>query len=413
MLWAIGFLLLFPLFFQLTGEVFNSKTPVFDSGGVLTQLPIPISILTCLIGVVVLIGNYRRADLAVTFVAAMLFMMLASLIFAGFSFSFEQRKIILMLQILLPTSGLILGQMIEDTDKIIPKSFLVVLFLVVPAQLLASILQGRVVLTHNLYLFSIYQHFQFVPLVFVCAFSYVMVTLWDGYKKILCLLTILMQIYAIFSISFLTIFAFLTFITIFICSKLIEKSGKIKSVLKITLLLAFMAGLAGMLIYFGVAKNHSPNAGDGGQYIGKIQTLANDQMPRNLQDRFADWRLFGSGIVESPQSAVFGHASPLAREIRSSAHNWYLDTAYTFGLISLLPILFLIGYTIFRLWGAMGKMSSEVLWLGGIVLYLVLIDSNFKVTLRQPYPGIFAFFLWGLLLAKLQNNHIDKSKRPT
>jgi drug/metabolite transporter superfamily protein YnfA len=36
-----------------------------------------------------------------------------------------------------------------------------------------------------------------------------------------------------------------------------------------------------------------------------------------------------------------------------------------------------------------------------VVLFLVLIDSNFKVTLRQPYPGVFTFFLWGLLLAKL------------
>lgn len=37
-----------------------------------------------------------------------------------------------------------------------------------------------------------------------------------------------------------------------------------------------------------------------------------------------------------------------------------------------------------------------------LVRFLVLVDSNFEVTLRQPYPGIFAFFLWGLLLARLR-----------
>jgi hypothetical protein len=37
-----------------------------------------------------------------------------------------------------------------------------------------------------------------------------------------------------------------------------------------------------------------------------------------------------------------------------------------------------------------------------MVAFLVLVDSNFKVTLRQPYPGIFAYFLWGLLLSRLR-----------
>ena len=34
----------------------------------------------------------------------------------------------------------------------------------------------------------------------------------------------------------------------------------------------------------------------------------------------------------------------------------------------------------------------------------VVIDSNFKVTLRQPYPGIFAYFMWGLLLSRLRTS---------
>jgi len=223
----------------------------------------------------------------------------------------------------------------------------------------------------------------------------------------------LMLVYAFFSISFLTIFAFLAFIAIFTYSKLIVKSRKIKSALKVLLLMTGMIGFATVQIYFGLGKNHLLNASDGGQYVGKVQTLTDGKTPTNLQDRLADWGLFGNGIVESEQAAVFGHTSPLAREIRSSAHNWYLDTAYTFGLISLLPILFLSGYTIFRLWKARDGLASEVIWLGGIVLYLVLIDSNFKVTLRQPYPGIFAFFLWGLLLTKLQNNVMNKIKLTT
>jgi hypothetical protein len=29
------------------------------------------------------------------------------------------------------------------------------------------------------------------------------------------------------------------------------------------------------------------------------------------------------------------------------------------------------------------------------------LDNNMKVTLRQPYPGVFGFFLWGILLSRL------------
>jgi hypothetical protein len=36
------------------------------------------------------------------------------------------------------------------------------------------------------------------------------------------------------------------------------------------------------------------------------------------------------------------------------------------------------------------------------VVFALFVDSMFKVPLRQPYPGIFFFFLWGLLLAQLQ-----------
>lgn len=47
-------------------------------------------------------------------------------------------------------------------------------------------------------------------------------------------------------------------------------------------------------------------------------------------------------------------------------------------------------------------LPAQTWWLTVIVFYLVVIDSNFKVTLRQPYPGIFAYFMWGLLLSRLR-----------
>ena len=36
-----------------------------------------------------------------------------------------------------------------------------------------------------------------------------------------------------------------------------------------------------------------------------------------------------------------------------------------------------------------------------VVFFLLFVDNFVKVGMRQPYPGIVAFFLWGILLSRL------------
>src|SRR6185369_3396166 len=125
---------------------------------------------------------------------------------------------------------------------------------------------------------------------------------------------------------------------------------------------------------------------------------------RNVEERFSDWRLFGGGVIESPEALLFGHPKPLARDQRTSAHNFYIDFAYSFGVLALLPVLALIAYTAALLWRRREAVwaSESLLALALVVTLLVLVESNLKVSLRQPYPGIAIFFLWGLLLARLR-----------
>src|SRR4029079_15357621 len=82
----------------------------------------------------------------------------------------------------------------------------------------------------------------------------------------------------------------------------------------------------------------------------KLFDVQNTAAIRNVVERFSDWRLFGHGIFESPQALMFGHANPLAREKRTSAHNFYVDFAYNFGVLALFPLLVLISYTAVLLW---------------------------------------------------------------
>ena len=55
----IPVLLLIPVFFQLTGNIFHDPSLSFDSGGILKRLPIPVSVIACYTGILIL-GNYRR-----------------------------------------------------------------------------------------------------------------------------------------------------------------------------------------------------------------------------------------------------------------------------------------------------------------------------------------------------------------
>ncbi|MGH8765368.1 MAG: hypothetical protein ACRET8_06595, partial [Burkholderiales bacterium] len=126
----------------------------------------------------------------------------------------------------------------------------------------------------------------------------------------------------------------------------------------------------------------------------------------------ADWRLFGGGVIESPEALAFGHLKPLARDQRSSAHNFYIDFAYNFGLLALLPLLVLIVHTGTLLWRRRRAVlaSEPLLALALVVVLLVLVESNLKVSLRQPYPGIAIYFLWGLLLARLREPAAAREK---
>lgn len=400
-LWLIAIALLFPLFFQLSGGIYHNPEAVTDSGGLLSKLPLPISIIACLLGILALARNYRQALPAALFIGSFSALMLVSLLFAGTDQTMQQRKVLIALQFLLPTMGLVLGQLVCDKENIIPRAFMWVLLLLVPLQVLAGWWQKTLTLTHNLYLFSIYQHFQFVPVIFVAAFCLVMVHLWSEHKAALRFLTVAMGIYAIASASFLAIGLYSLFVIAFFVRQMSQlKTGRL---LGFTL---FGAGVvaAGLVIavYYGIAEKNTSIIGDSGQYLGKFQTLANGKMPVNVEQRLGDWKLYRDGISESTRTMLLGHVEPPPREVKTSAHNWYLDFVYSFGLVPLVPLLALMAYTAFLFFRSRKTLPGQTWWLAALVAFMVLVDSNFKVTLRQPYPGIFAYFIWGLLLTRLR-----------
>jgi hypothetical protein len=393
--WVAGLGVLLPIFFQLSGGIYRNASVQMDSGGVLATLPLPVSIPICIIALILVATRFREARPALAMIVGALVASFISLWLGGDGVTPPQRKLIMAAQVILPLAGLLLGQLVDDRNKIIARAFLVVLSVVVPLQLLATWLQGEERLTHYLYVFSIYYHWQYVPVIFVCAFAYALTSLWDEYRRWLCVLTIPMFVYVTRSFSFLTIFPFAALMIAFAACRLWQYRSNVK--LLVASLLVVVAAIGG-----GAYFARSGGQSDSGLFMGKFAELSEGRLPGNIQERFNDWKFFGKGIVESRKTFLVGHPQPMPREIRTSPHNWYLDVAYTFGVIALLPLFVLAGHTARQCWSQRKSLPAQTWWLLAIVFFLVVIDSNFKVTLRQPYPGIFAFFMWGLLLSRLR-----------
>ena len=386
-LWVTGFGLLFPLFFQLSGRIYNSAEPIWDSGGMITQLPLPVSLPVCCCSLLLLAAHHRQAALALKVVAAMALTMVVSLVLAGPAI--ESRKVIMLIQVLLPMSGLVLGQMIEDEEQILPRAFLWVLTILVPVQLLAGWVRGNPWLTHDLYFFSIYQHFQFVPLVLVCGFAYAMSRLWNTHKATFYILTPLMLIYTfeVFPSIHFCIRGFVVAFTLVRSEGRKAKGGQFSSCCdcRTARTLGCPENVAGM-------ENSVA-----GQFSGKFQPWSGET-PRNVQDRLGDWKLYGAGIVESGRAFSPWAPGTFPREVRP-VHNWYLD-AYNFGVIALMPVVFLIGYVLFAVARQRGVACGHML-AGGHRVLPGHCRQQHEGYLATALSRIFAYFLWGMLLSRL------------
>jgi O-antigen ligase len=129
-----------------------------------------------------------------------------------------------------------------------------------------------------------------------------------------------------------------------------------------------------------------------------------EKLPTNWRERFEDWFMYARRVVSEPRVVLVGAAAPHDRSVRTSAHNCFIDFLYNFGVVGLSPIFVLIAYTVFQLLRKRRRIwpDRSLFALCIAVVLAALVGSLFKVTLRQPYSGITAFFLWGVLLHSLR-----------
>jgi len=394
--WLLFFLIL-PVFFQLGGGIFASPDMLFDSRSMLTRLPLPVAVIACLTGIALLI-RFKDVQLS----AGVLFTLFTSMALSTFivsagSDSSELGKFTFLLQFILPVFALFLGQSYVRPGK--PEFrfeaiFLYVLVLIVPLEVLATLVQETGLLTPYLYVFSIYQHLQYLPVIFVGLYFLAAVSLYEHrhMRALLLFLAPFIGIYASASTSILAMLMVLVGDTI-VAFLLVRRGYGRFALIVAALSVAFLSGylMANPKITYKFDLTRLDHTGQ--------------DMPVNVQDRLQYWKIYWDGITESPKTFVFGHAQRPDRQLVPSAHNYYLDLVYNFGFVALLPLIYLIIYTLNRLfqrWKT-GFLPLDLLGLAALVLFFVLIDNSLKVGFRQPYPGIIMFFLWGVLLSRLLN----------
>jgi MFS family permease len=416
--------LLFPLFFQMTGEIFLAQDMVFDSGGKLWQLPLPISVIACVIGLILLLRS-ERSVFAVNYIFFSFALMVFSTLVLGAQDggSISLGKMILLVQFVLPMFALVLGvswmddQLAGRSGFSIERIFLYVVLVIVLAQLIATFAQGRSPLTPYLYLFSIYQHLQYVSLIMVGVYWWTSIACFESRneRRVVMVLAPLIGLYSAESISFQVV----GIAVVGALALPILRGFKWRPVL------VSMLVIGGLVV--GFVSDHELSGMEASaqsdypkpmrwnhKFNNEKEPLPQaevvDGAPIAIESRVYVWRYYWEGITESFSFFLFGHADRPERSLMSSAYNYLFDLVYNYGFLSAIPFIYLITVTMRRM-GAVwkkGHIQPDLLALAGLVLLLVLGGNTLTVGLRQPYAGIFTFFIWGLLLGRLGLPGMDR-----
>lgn len=417
---GIGALLVLPVFFQIGGGLFSDPAIVYDAGGAISRLPLPLSVFAMFAGIA-LLGNYSAAvrTLTALFFTALLFVTTALATSQNDAHS-ESAKLILLAQFLLPMFGLILGEMFGSASAkpLFEKAALVVLLIVLPLQLAATWLEGGTSAYPKVFVFSIYQHLQYFPMVVAALLTMVAISLWPlagGLRGSLVVLLPVSMVHLVASMSISAIAGALGGLLVFV-----GRYWRLGAARRL-LLIVFATGLCAGAGYAAVATSGAlsallnPQTGPIEEMSWRAKVEVVDEgaaTPLGLSGRFDYWRVYAAGVIESPRAFLLGHATPPDRKLYPSAHNYWLDAWYNFGAIALLPLIILLALTARLIWQRRSSVLAEPVVLGTAIaaVYLLLGENMLKVGMRQPYPGIITFFIWGLLLARLgAPSHVAQS----
>ncbi len=394
-------LLVLPVFFQFGSGIFTSTDLFFDSDRSILKLPFPFSIIANF-AILLGIGAFSRARVSLLFIFLSFVLMTVAVIISTPAATLAQEsKFIQIAQFSLPMFALISGQFFEENRTqatfTFEKVFFYTILIVVSLQLAFTLFAGAVTLLPSMKIFSIYQYLHYVPVMFIISYTFIFERLWrDAYQpRLLLLLWLLLAIYSVMTGSLFIVANYLICMLsyVFFFGKL-KENKRLKTFLGVNFIIVIVFTCHQ---HFNLMKNADLEAGPVSM-ITKVQY--------GWDQKSTGWQNHLDTIQKHPQTFLVGHSHISERGNAASPHNYYLDFIYNFGLVGLLPILALIIFTAYRTWTQYRQVicKANLLYPLLSIIFLLLIENIFYMGLKQPYPGILSFFLWGVYLSRL-NQH--------
>jgi hypothetical protein len=408
----VAALLVLPVFLQVDGGLFSDPSLVFNAAGEITRVPLPLSIAATFIGMVVL-GNYSAATRSLTalFFTMVLFVMTSLLLAAGNQAN-ESAKLLLLAQFLLPMFGLVLGEMFGAAapQRLFERAVLLALLAVLTAQMLATWSAGSLIALPKVFIFSIYQHFQYFPMLVAAVVSMAGMAVWDQSKRWRLAAGVLWSIAAIqlvASQSSLALAAAAAGLALF-CIWHGRQPRMRRSVILVAGITLALAGAYALTL-----EGKLPGLDLAAQ--GTSSSISAHAKPATDKPRLYVWQEYASGASGSVQDFFLGHRYPPDRRHFPSAYNYWLDALYNFGAVSIFPLLLLLMATAAWAWAARTEVLASPILAGNLfaLAYLVLLENMVSVGMRQPYPGLVTFFIWGLAIARLRQAASANAVLPT
>jgi len=440
-------LVFLPLFVQLDRGLYTDVKSVTGPRGVITNLPIPISVFVSAVAAAVMARRWIREPVVLLLGSTIPLMLVTSLVAGDGSVSWTKLKLLLF-QFAVPMAGFALGREIARDAQAVRTGALLLFFTAattVTAHLLSSWLVSRsALLSATVFGVGIYNHLQYVPVIVMSAYLLAVFLIVDpasGFStragRSAVLFGVIVAFYLAASISMTATFGF--WLALALLLLVIPASGRL--VTGTTLVLAILISV----IYTAVATPRSvafqakllgaddPESGPHAEMAGLVEAgdpdvlalfdledMAAEGHARELSDRRSVpprwrflpnigertyfWAFYLDATTSSVRAFLFGHPEQPDMTRFPSAHNYYLDMLYNFGLPPLIPIAAIILRT-----GMFGlarlrdmRRSPALAGLAFLTALLLFVDNGLRVGMRQLYPGIATFLVWGLAFTMLE-----------
>lgn len=391
--------LILPIFFQIGHGIFNGT--ILQKN--IYNIPLPVSIFSVVIFLFYyLITNFKKFFyffknklLIIYFISFVI------LLFVNFFLhSNNQEKIIYLFQFFLPVLSLPIGFFYFK------KNFFFIIYKIIfyffILHLLFSLLNGKAFLVDNMFFFSIYQNLQYVnsTLIFLALFS--LLVIYKDLKKIQIIFFItLIFLYSFYAYSLSSLALF--FLGIFL---MIEKN-LIQNPIKYICIILFLIISLIAINFVNKSLSQEKFSGNANYYLNskKIDDILNLKVPQNIILRLEIYQKY---LVNFDQKKLFfGNKEYSLDKSYSSAHNIIIDAVYKFGILLAIPFLYLFFFIFYKFFSEQNIYKKKLLL---FLIFFLFLENMFKVSLKQPYPGLISYYIIGLILFNREFDSLISSK---